>query len=342
MIIQAEEIPDEFSKLKSSKKIALLQTMIRIRTFEANAERLFFNKKIPGFLHLYIGEEAIATGMMANLEIDDYITSTHRGHGHAIAKGADMNRMMAEIFGKKDGYCNGKGGSMHIADFSIGMLGANGIVGGGYNIAVGAGVSASIRNTKQVAVCFFGDGASNRGTFHEAMNLASIWKLPVIFLNENNQYASTTPSSYALSVASVVDRAQGYNVLGISVDGNDVMAVYNAGNYLVKRARAGEGPSLFECKTYRIKGHFVGDPEKYRKKEDVSHWQGVLDPINRYKKYLLKEKILDQKKIDVISKKAEKEVEEAIDFAEKSSYPEPKEALTDLFSFSPNKYPEVV
>lgn len=342
MKIKSEEITDEFSKLLSKDKIQLLRTMIRIRTFEENVEKLFFNKKIPGFVHLYIGEEAIATGMMANLKIDDYITSTHRGHGHAIAKGAKMNRMMAELFGKKDGYCKGKGGSMHIADFSVGMLGANGIVGGGYSIAVGAGLSASIRKTKQVAVCFFGDGASNRGTFHESLNMASVWKLPVVFLNENNQYASTTPSKYALSVASVSNRAQGYNIPGISVDGNDVIAVYNASRYLVNRAKTGKGPSLFECKTYRIKGHFVGDPEKYRTKEEVNSWQGEKDPITRYSKYLLEKKILDQKTIDGIYDDAAKEVSEAVDFAEKSPYPEGKDAMDDLFSFSPNKYPEAV
>ncbi len=335
-------ITDEFSKLSGKEKINLLRTMVRIRLFEKSVEKLFLNNKIPGFVHLYIGEEAIAAGMMANLEIDDYITSTHRGHGHAIAKGADMNRMMAELFGRKDGYCKGKGGSMHIADFSIGMLGANGIVGGGYNIAVGAGLSASIRKTKQAAVCFFGDGASNRGTFHEALNMAAIWKLPVVFLNENNQYASTTPSSYALSVVSVADRAQAYNIPGISVDGNDIAAVYNASRYLVNRAKKGDGPSLLECRTFRIKGHFVGDPEKYRTKEEVEHWQGDMDPITRYSKYLIEEKILDQKKIDKIYNDAEKEVAEAVDFAENSPYPEGKEAMDDLFSFSPNKYPEAV
>ena len=339
---KSDIIADEFLKITNNEKIYLLQTMIRIRIFEENVERLFFNKKIPGFVHLYIGEEAIAAGMMANLKIDDYITSTHRGHGHAIAKGADMKRMMAELFGRRDGYCKGKGGSMHIADFSVGMLGANGIVGGGYNIAVGAGLSISIRKTKQVAVCFFGDGASNRGTFHEALNMASIWKLPVVFLNENNQYASTTPSSYALSVASVADRAKAYNIPGISVDGNDVIAVYNASKYLIKRAKAGKGPSLLECKTYRIKGHFVGDPEKYRTKDEVAHWRGELDPINRYSKYLKDKQLIDQNEITKMKENAENEVAEAVDFAEKSPFPEGKEAMNDLFSFSPNKYPKAV
>ncbi|MDX9784163.1 MAG: thiamine pyrophosphate-dependent dehydrogenase E1 component subunit alpha, partial [Spirochaetia bacterium] len=184
MPFQKREFPDKFAALSKEDKLGLLRTMVRIRAFESRVEELFLNRRIPGFVHLYIGEEAIASGVMANLAKKDWITSTHRGHGHAIAKGAQIDRMMAELFGKTTGYCKGKGGSMHIADFSVGMLGANGVVGGGYNIAVGAGMSSMIKKTDQVAVCFFGDGASNRGTFHEAMNIASVWKLPVLFVNE--------------------------------------------------------------------------------------------------------------------------------------------------------------
>jgi pyruvate dehydrogenase E1 component alpha subunit len=278
---------------------------------------------------------------MANLNKDDYITSTHRGHGHAIAKGAEMKLMMAELLGKKAGYCKGKGGSMHIADFSIGMLGANGVVGGGFNIAVGAALSSQIRKTKQVAVCFFGDGASNRGTFHEAMNMASIWKLPVLFVNENNQYASTTSSSYSVSVKRISDRAAAYEMPGLSVDGNDVTQVYNAGKLLVERAKKGDGPALLECRTYRVKGHFVGDPEKYRTKEEVKEMFSKTEPIKRYVDRLVDEKVIGRDIYDDIIVRAEKELEEAVAFGENAPFPKPEEALEDLFSFSPDNFPEV-
>ncbi len=334
--------PDAFSSLSTERKLALLETMVRIRTFETKVEELFLNKKIPGFVHLYIGEEAIATGVMANLRKDDWITSTHRGHGHAIAKGAKTDRMMAELFGRKTGYCKGKGGSMHIADFSVGMLGANGVVGGGFNIAVGAALSAQIKKTDQVAVCFFGDGASNRGTFHEALNLASIWKLPVLFVNENNQYASTTPVSYGLSARHVADRAKGYGIEGYTIDGNNITETYNAASYLIQRAREGKGPALLECLTYRVKGHYVGDPERYRTREEVQKMVNERDPIQAYKNKLLEEGITNQAGIAKFYDLAEQELRAAIEFAESSPLPEPEEALNDLFSFSPNEFPEAV
>jgi acetoin:2,6-dichlorophenolindophenol oxidoreductase subunit alpha len=333
-------IPDAFFELAKGKKIELLDTMLRIRQFETRVEELFLAKRIPGFVHLYIGEEAIAAGIMESLAKEDFITSTHRGHGHAIAKGAEMKRMMAELFGKKAGYCKGKGGSMHIADFSVGMLGANGVVGGGFNLAVGAALSAKMRKSGQIAVCFFGDGASNRGTFHEAVNLASIWQLPVVFINENNQYASTTASSYAVSVERIADRAAAYGIPGLSVDGNDVSQVYNAGRLLIERAREGEGPALLECRTYRVKGHYVGDPEKYRTKDEVKTWFTKHEPISRYFNSLLEEKIVSQEVYEDLKSRAEKEVEEAVSFGENAPYPEPEEALDDLFSFSPGIRPE--
>ncbi|MGB9686850.1 MAG: thiamine pyrophosphate-dependent dehydrogenase E1 component subunit alpha [Rectinema subterraneum] len=334
--------PDQFSALTQEKKIKLLETMIRIRTFEIKVEELFLNKKIPGFVHLYIGEEAIAAGVMANLRVDDWITSTHRGHGHAIAKGAKTDRMMAELFGKKTGYCKGKGGSMHIADFSVGMLGANGVVGGGFNIAVGAALSAQIKKTDQVAVCFFGDGASNRGTFHEALNLASIWKLPVVFVNENNQYASTTPVSYGLSAKHVSDRAKGYGIEGYIVDGNNIAEVYNAASYLIGQARAGKGPALLECLTYRVKGHYVGDPERYRTREEVQKMVNERDPIQTCKKRFLDSGITNEAGIAKLYAEAEEEISAAVRFAEASPLPEPEDALDDLFSFSPKEFPEAV
>ncbi len=335
-------VPKAFASLSKKDKMDLFRTMFRIRTFETNVEKLFLAGQIPGFVHLYIGEEAVGTGVIANLRKDDYITSTHRGHGHVLAKGADASRAMAELFGKKTGYCKGKGGSMHIADFSVGMLGANGIVGGGYNIAAGAAMSIQIRKTDQVAVCFFGDGASNRGTFHEAMNWSAVFKLPVIFVNENNQYASTTPSKYGVSVANVSDRAAAYGIPGIGCDGNNVTEVYEAAKWCIERARAGEGPSLLEAKTYRIKGHFVGDPEKYRQKAEVKEWIEKHDPIKQYRELLLKEKISTDKAFSEIEKEEEKNIADAIEFAEKSDYPDPEDAMDDLFSFSPSELPEVI
>ncbi|GAB6276847.1 MAG: thiamine pyrophosphate-dependent dehydrogenase E1 component subunit alpha [Rectinema sp.] len=334
--------PDRFVSLSMEQKIKLLETMIRIRTFETRVEELFLNKKIPGFVHLYIGEEAIATGVMANLRVDDWITSTHRGHGHAIAKGAKTDRMMAELFGRKTGYCKGKGGSMHIADFSVGMLGANGVVGGGFNIAVGAALSSQIKKTDQVAVCFFGDGASNRGTFHEALNLAAIWKLPVLFVNENNQYASTTPVSYGLSAKHVSDRAKGYGIEGYTVDGNNVTEVYDAAAYLVEKARAGKGPTILECLTYRVKGHYVGDPERYRTREEVQKVVSERDPIQAYKNKLLDGGVINEAGIAKLYAQAEEEIHAAVEFAEASPLPDPEDALNDLFSFSPKEFPEAV
>ena len=341
-VAERYKIPNASSKLNKDELLALYRTMFRIRTFELNVEQLFLNKKIPGFVHLYVGEEAVATGMMANLRKDDYITSTHRGHGHAVAKGAEMNRMMAELFGKKTGYCRGKGGSMHIADFSVGMLGANGIVGGGYNIAAGAGMSINVKGTDQVAVCFFGDGASSRGTFHEAMNWAAVYQLPVIFVNENNCYASTTPVEGCVSTDEIADRAEGYGIPGMAVDGNDVTEVYDAAKFMVERARNGEGPGLLECKTYRIKGHFVGDPERYRTKDEVQKWQSENDPIKRFHEYLAEQGKKWDKDIDKIEKETEEEVQAAVDFAEKSEWPDPEDALEDLFTFSPNEFPPEV
>ena len=231
---------------------------------------------------------------------------------------------------------------MHIADFAVGMLGANGVVGGGYNIAVGAGISATLRKTDEVAVCFFGDGASNRGTFHEALNLASVWKLPVLFVNENNQFASTTPTAFATSVDRIADRAKAYSMDGYTVDGNNVVEVYNAAAALIEDGRKGKGPALLECLTYRIKGHYVGDPEKYRTKEEVQKHFIENDPITRYIAYLKDKKLIDDKEVEAIRAAMAKEIADAEKFAEDSPYPAAEEALDDLFSFSPSEFPEVV
>ncbi len=310
--------------------IGLYRMMVRIRNFELKAEELFLQGKLPGFIHLYIGEEAIATGAMANLRKDDYITSTHRGHGHMIAKGADFKKMMAELYGKETGYCKGKGGSMHIADVSIGVLGANGEVAGGLPIAVGAGMAIKMQKKDSVVISFFGDGASNRGAFHEALNWASVFKLPIIFLNENNQFASTERVTETTSVKNIADRAKGYNIVGATVDGNDVIAVYEVVREAVERARNGDGPSLIEAKTYRIKGHFVGDPELYRDRSEVDEkWQ--FEPISRFESTLFKMGLLTEAEKESIWKEAQEEVKEAVNFAEESVYPAPESALQDLF-----------
>jgi pyruvate dehydrogenase E1 component alpha subunit len=308
------------------------RTMVTIRFFEQTVEKHFLAGEIPGFVHLYIGEEAIATGVCANLTKDDYIASTHRGHGHSIAKGADVSRMMAEIFGRKTGYCKGKGGSMHIADFSVGMLGANGVVGGSLPLATGAALAAKMLGQKRVAVAFFGDGASNRGTFHESANLASVWKLPVIFLCENNQYASTTPYRSSTSVEDIADRARGYGMPGVIVDGNDVFAVYEAAKAAVERARDGGGPSLVEAKTYRIKGHFVGDPELYRSKEEVQEIFAKTDPISRFERQVSSEGSLSREKLDAIKLEVQELIDKALAFAKESPEPDPSELFSDVYA----------
>ena len=308
----------------------LYKTMVRIRNFEIMAEKLFLEGELPGFIHLYIGEEAIATGIITNLKKEDFITSTHRGHGHMIAKGADINRMMAELYGRTTGYCKGKGGSMHIADFSIGVLGANGVVGGGLPIAVGAGLGVKMKKTDQVAVAFFGDGASNTGAFHESLNFASVYKLPIIFVVENNKFASTVRTKDTTSVENISDRAVGYGVPGITIDGNDVITVYETAKEIIKRAREGGGPSLLEVKTYRIKGHFVGDPELYRDKKEVEEFW-LNEPIKKFEKKLLELKILNKIEKKKIWEDSEKEIKDAVKFAKESPIPSGKDALADLF-----------
>ena len=310
---------------------AIYISMMRIRRFEEAAERLLKEKRMPGFAHLYIGEEAIASAVCANLRRDDYITSTHRGHGHCIAKGADLRFMMAELYGKEAGYCKGKGGSMHIADTDIGILGADGIVGAGQPISVGAALSAQVRGTDQVTVCFFGDGSTNQGTFHESLNLASIWKLPVVFICENNLYQITVPFSYHSNIRDIAVRAQAYDIPGVTVDGNDVMAVYEAAKVAVERARRGEGPKLIECKTYRHRGHFSGDPASYRPKDEVEAWL-KRDPIPRYEQFLIDNGVMTREELDEAAAQVEKEIADAIAFAEAQPYPPVENTVKDVYS----------
>ena len=307
-----------------SKELAtkLYETMCTIRYFEEAVKHDFLAGEIPGFVHLYIGEEAIATGVCAALRDTDYIESTHRGHGHCIAKGADVNRMMAEIYGKVDGLCRGKGGSMHIADFSVGMLGANGVVGGGFNLAAGAALaSKTILKNDTVSAVFFGDGASNRGTFHEAANVASAWKLPVIFVNEMNCWASTTPYRTTTAIENISDRAKAYNMPSMIVDGNDVFAVYEAMVKAVGRARAGEGPTFIEAKTYRIEGHFVGDPELYRTKDETQRIYSDTDPLRAF----TAKGVLPEKELERIRARCRQKIADAKAFALASAYPDASE-----------------
>jgi pyruvate dehydrogenase E1 component alpha subunit len=317
--------------LTKDKLIEMFKKMLEIRFFEEKVFELYAQNLVPGTIHLYAGEEAVAVGVCSNLRKDDYITSTHRGHGHCLAKGADPKRVMAEILGKRTGYCKGKGGSMHIADFKIGMLGATAVVGAGIPIAVGAGLSIKLRGTDQVVACFFGEGASNQGTFHEGINLAAIWNLPVIFICENNLYAMGTRQSIVMKIENVADRAIAYGIPGKVVDGNDVSAVYEASREAVERARKGNGPTLIECKTYRHKGHSRVDPARYRPKEEVETWL-AKDPIKRLTEQLLQTKTLTEVEIAKIEEEVSATIEEAVKFAIESPYPAPEEALEDVYA----------
>jgi pyruvate dehydrogenase E1 component alpha subunit len=306
-------------------------TMKKIRLFELRAAEEFAGLRIPGFVHLYVGQEAVATGVCRALRPTDYIVSNHRGHGHLIAKGGDFRYMMAELFGKKTGYCKGKGGSMHIASLDLGMLGANGIVGGGPPIAVGAALAAQYQGTDRVSICFFGDGASNQGTTHEAMNLAACWSLPVVFVVENNRWGEFTHQSRHQTIEDIADRAAGYNFPGVIVDGNDVMAVYETATEAVLRAREGKGPSLVECKTYRIRGHFEGDPMKYRSQDEFREWQ-EKDPIQRFERKLEEMRLLEPERIKEVEATIRAELEAAVQFAADSPYPDPAELTQDVYT----------
>ncbi|MFB6465518.1 thiamine pyrophosphate-dependent dehydrogenase E1 component subunit alpha [Cytobacillus sp. Hz8] len=317
--------------LTKDKAQWMYQKMLEIRFFEDRVHELFAQGILPGFVHLYAGEEAVAVGVCAHLTDKDSITSTHRGHGHCIAKGCDLNGMMAEIYGKETGLCKGKGGSMHIADLNKGMLGANGIVGGGFPLACGAALTAKYKKTNDVSVCFFGDGAQNHGTFHEGINLAAIWKLPVIFVAENNGYAEATPFHYASSCKSIVDRAIGYNIPSIKVDGKDVLAVYQAAEEAVQRARRGEGPTLIECVTYRNYGHFEGDAQKYKtEKEKLEHKQ-EKDAIKFFKQHLLTQQLINEREFKILEGTVEEAVNQAVKYSEESPYPNASELLTDVY-----------
>ena len=305
--------------------------MHEIRDFEETAWTLFTENKLRGSVHLYTGEEAVAASVCAQLTDEDLIASTHRGHGHCIGKGAELDRALAELMGKATGYCKGRSGSMHIADFSKGNLGANAIVGGGIPIATGGALALKMQNKPNVAVAFFGDGASNQGTFHESINMAAVWKLPCIYVVENNQFGMTVPVWQSTSVENISDRAAGYGIPGVTVDGNDVVAVYEAFAAAKERAIKGEGPTIIECKTYRWRGHWTGDPEVYRTREEVEDWKENRDPIKRFGEYLVKKKLATKKELEEIAAAAAKKMEEAVEFALNSPEPDPEHVMDDVF-----------
>jgi pyruvate dehydrogenase E1 component alpha subunit len=307
--------------IERERLLELYRKMLMIRRFEEKVAHLFASGRIPGFVHLCIGQEAVAVGVCALLREDDYIVSNHRGHGHMIAKGADVRLMMAELFGKRDGYCGGRGGSMHICDFKIGALGANGIVGGGIPIANGAGFSSRYRGTDQVTVCFFGDGASNQGTFHESLNLSALWKLPVIFVCENNRWAEFTPQSESMCIEDISIRARSYGMPGLTVNGSDLFSVMDGARDAITRAREGGGPTLLECKTFRFRGHYEGDPQKYRNEREYREIQ-LHDPIGNFKNKVYRERLIEKWELEKIEQDVESIIFEAIKYAEKSPYPE--------------------
>lgn len=307
--------------LDKNRKRELLRQMYTIRAFEEKAEQLYMLGKIHGTMHLSIGEEASAVGAVAALRPDDYILSTHRGHGHCIAKGADLNRMMAEFLGKETGYCRGRGGSMHIADVEGGNLGANGVVGGGIPIAVGVGLSMKLQRSDRIVLCFFGDGAANLGPFHESLNMAAIWKLPVVFVCENNQYAMSFSVKKAFAIERIADRAAAYGMPGVAVDGNDLLAVYEAASTAVQRARSGEGPTLIENVTYRWRGHSKSDANRYRTREEIEAWKKKC-PIQRFRQQLIASGELTAEEADRIREQAYAAIEAAVAFAEASPEPD--------------------
>ncbi len=311
----------------------MYQQMARIREFEEKVNDLYMRALMPGLAHLYSGEEAVAVGVCEALRRDDYITSTHRGHGHCLAKGASVDRMFAELLGKEAGYCRGKGGSMHIADPDSGNLGANAIVGGSMGIATGAALSAKMRGSDQVAVCFFGDGAVAQGLLYEVMNMASLWKLPVIYVCENNQYSEYTHETETLA-GEITARARAFGIHALTIDGQDVQLVWDTTQELVERARRGEGPAFLECKTYRYYGHHVGDINRtyYRPKEEEQEWREHRDPLRLLAAKLVQQELTDQGIIDRIEAEVKQEVEDGVTFSMNAAYPEPHEVIEDIYA----------
>ncbi|MFV3332934.1 thiamine pyrophosphate-dependent dehydrogenase E1 component subunit alpha [Pseudomonas sp. NY15437] len=319
------------STLSTEQLLNAYRVMRTIRAFEERLHVEFATGEIPGFVHLYAGEEASAAGVMAHLDDEDCIASNHRGHGHCIAKGVDVYGMMAEIYGKKTGVCQGKGGSVHIADLSKGMLGANGIVGAGAPLAAGAALAAKLKGNRAVAVAFFGDGGSNEGAVFEAMNLASVWNLPCIFVAENNGYAEATASNWSVACDHIADRAAGFGMPGVTVDGFDFFAVHEAAGAAIERARAGEGPSLIEVKLTRYYGHFEGDAQTYRAADEVKHYRETRDCLMQFRDRTTRAGLLQASALDAIDAEVEAGIEEAVQRAKADPKPSPADLLSDVY-----------
>ena len=319
------------STLSTDQLLHAYRVMRTIRAFEERLHVEFATGEIPGFVHLYAGEEASAAGVMAHLRNDDCIASTHRGHGHCIAKGVDVHGMMAEIYGKKTGVCQGKGGSMHIADLEKGMLGANGIVGAGAPLAAGAALAAKLKGSDAVAVAFFGDGGSNEGAVFEAMNLASVWNLPCLFVAENNGYAEATAANWSVACDHIADRAAGFGMPGVTVDGFDFFAVHEAAGAAIERARAGEGPSLIEVKLTRYYGHFEGDAQTYRDPDEVKHYRETRDCLKQFRERTCHAGLLSASDLDAIDAEVEARIEDAVQRAKNDPKPEPDDLLRDVY-----------
>ena len=322
----------ETAKIDSDFAWGMYRRMWEIRKFEEHVWDVYTRGLMPGLAHLYIGEEGVAVGACSALREEDYITSTHRGHGHCLAKGADLDRMMAEIMGKEAGYCRGKGGSMHIADFSGGNLGANGIVGGSFGIATGAALSAKMRGSNQVALCFFGDGAANQGILLETVNMAVIWGLPVVYICENNQYGEHTPFDKVTGVDQIVKRAAGLGLEGVRLDGSDVVEMYRGVSKAVEKARSGNGPTFIEADTYRYRGHHVGDAAGYRTKEELDWWMQNKDPINRLGEQMIARKMASKSELKALEDQVEDEVVEAVEFGRNAELPPPEQAFEDIYA----------
>jgi len=329
--IDGYRMEDKFNGLDDSIKIEMLRKMYQIRHFENETEQFIIRGMIHGTCHLYTGEEATAVGAIYAINDDDYITSTHRGHGHCIAKGADLNIMMAELLGKRTGYCKGKGGSMHIADVGSGNLGANGVVGGSIGIATGAALTCKMKRNGKIVVCFFGDGAANQGIFHGSINMASIWDLPIIYLCENNVYGMSTSVKEAFNIEKISDRKCAYGIEGLTIDGNNLAEVFNAVSHFTGECRAGRGPVLIESLTYRWSGHSKSDAQVYRTREEIRQWV-ERDPIERYKKILINQKILTEKEDRDLEKEVIGQLEKATKFARESPFPEPSEVEEDVYA----------
>jgi len=313
------------------KLLEILYLMLKVRRVEERLLDIFSQGKIPGFIHVGIGQEGVAAGVCSCLNADDSIFTTHRGHGQALAKGIDLKRFMAEIYGRKDGFCKGKAGSMHVASKEAGVAGSNGIVGGGLPISLGTAFASIYRGENKVTVCFFGDGASNEGTFHESLNLAALWNLPVIFCCENNAWAQFTPQKVYMKLENISKRAESYGMVGVTVDGDDVLKVREESEKAIARARNGEGPTLLECKTHRWFGHYAGDAQKYRSPIEIQEAR-EFDPIIKFEKFLLESKYIGQEYLDMLEAQIESEIQEALAFAESSPVAGAEELFADVYA----------